>query len=77
MDFIIKLLLLKDPMTKVEYNSILVIMDRLTKYVHILSYIEVSNAINLAYTFLQHIIANHKTLESIISNRDKLFTFKF
>jgi hypothetical protein len=77
MDFITKLLSLKDPMTKVEYDSILVIMDRLTKYVHILLYIEASNAIDLAYTFLWHIIANYRTPELIISNRDKLFISKF
>jgi transposase InsO family protein len=64
-------------MTKVEYDSILVIMDRLTKYVHILPYIEASNVMDLAYTFLRHIVTDHRTPESIISNRDKLFTSKF
>jgi hypothetical protein len=52
MNFIIKLPLLKDSMIKVKYDSILIIMNRLTKYIHILLYIEASNAIDLAYTFL-------------------------
>ena len=52
LDFIVKLPLLKDPLTGVEYNSILVITERLTKYRYFIPYLEVSDAKALAYTFL-------------------------
>jgi hypothetical protein len=39
-------------MTKVKYDSILVIIDRLTKYTYFINYLESSNAEDLTYTFL-------------------------
>ena len=77
MDFIVKLPLSKDPLTGVEYDSILVITERLTKYGYFIPYLEASDAKALAYTFLRVIIANHGLLEEIILDRDKLFTSKF
>ena len=64
-------------MTNVMYNSILVITDRLTKYRHFILYKEASDAIELVYTFLKVVIANHGLLKEIILDRDKLFTSKF
>jgi hypothetical protein len=64
-------------MTKVEYNSILVVTDRLTKYRHFVLYIEASDTTELAYTFLKIVIYNYSLLEEIISDRDKLFISKF
>ena len=64
-------------MTNVMYDLILVIMDRLMKYRHFILYKEASDAIELAYTFLKVVIANHGLLEEIILDRDKLFTLKF
>ena len=55
-------------MTKVKYDSILVITNRLTKYAYFINYLESSNAEDLAYTFLQVIFINHGMLETIISN---------
>ena len=52
LDFIVKLPLLKDPLMGVEYDSILIIIDRLTKYEYFILYLEVSNTKALAYTFL-------------------------
>ena len=77
LDFIVKLPLSKDPLTGVEYDSILVITERLTKYGYFVPYLEASDAEALAYTFLRVIIANHGLPEEIISDRDKLFTSKF
>jgi len=77
LDFVTKLPLSMDPMTKVKYDSILVITDRLTKYAYFIPYLESSNAEDLAYTFLRVIFANHGMPETIISDRDKLFTSKF
>jgi len=64
-------------MTKVKYDSILVITDRLTKCAYFINYLESSNAEDLTYTFLRVIFANYRMPETIISDRDKLFTSKF
>jgi len=77
LDFIVKLPLSKDPLTGVEYDSILIITERLTKYGYFIPYLEASDAKALTYTFLRVIIANHGLLEEIILDRDKLFTLKF
>ena len=52
LDFIVKLLLFKNLLTGVEYDSILIITERLTKYGYFIPYLEVSDAKALAYTFL-------------------------
>ena len=76
-DFIVKLPLSKDTITDIKYNSILVVVDRLTKYAHFIPWKEKGNAEDLAKVILKEIIANHGIPQSIISDRDKLFTFKF
>ena len=40
MDFIVKLPLSKDIITDIKYNSILVVVDRLTKYAHFIPWKE-------------------------------------
>ena len=57
MNFIVKLSLSKKLLTKVIYNLILIIVDWLTKKVRFLSYKEVSDAEELAYTFLWNVTA--------------------
>jgi len=68
LDFIIKLLLFKDLMTNINYNNILVIINRLMKYIYFINYLEVFNAENLAYTFLWTIFANYNILVEILFN---------
>ena len=53
------------------------VVDRLTKYAHFIPWKEKGNAEDLAKVILKEIIANHGIPQSIISNRDKLFTSKF
>uniref|UniRef100_L7J7U2 RNA-directed DNA polymerase n=1 Tax=Pyricularia oryzae (strain P131) TaxID=1143193 RepID=L7J7U2_PYRO1 len=77
MDFIVKLPPSEKPLTKIKYNSILVIVDKLTKYAYFLPYKESSNAEEIAYTFLRVIVSNHGLPESIVTDRDKLFTSRF
>lgn len=48
MDFIVKLPLSNDHVTKEVYNSILIIVDRLTKYTHFIPYKEAYTAEQLA-----------------------------
>ena len=62
---------------RVLYDSVLVITDRLIKYEHFISYKKASSAEELVYIFLRVIIANYELSEEIISDRDKLFTFRF
>jgi hypothetical protein len=77
LDFIVKLLLLQDPITRIKYDSILVIMDKLIKYTYIILYLEASTAEDLAYTFLRVVVANHNALEEMISDRNKFFISRF
>jgi hypothetical protein len=39
-------------MIKVKYNNILIITDRLTKYIYFINYLKSLNAKDLAYIFL-------------------------
>jgi hypothetical protein len=64
-------------MTGVVYNSILMVNNRLTKYIHLIPYLEASNAAELAYIIIKIIIAQHRISEEIISNRNKLFKLQF
>ena len=48
MDFIVKLPLFKDLLTRVEFDSILVIIERLTKYREFVLYLEASDVKALA-----------------------------
>jgi hypothetical protein len=73
LDFVVKLLLSRDPITGIKYDSILVITDRLTKYTYIILYLEASTAEDLVYMFLRVVVANHNAPEEIISDRDKFF----
>ncbi|KAG8424880.1 hypothetical protein J3458_022432 [Metarhizium acridum] len=77
MDFIVKLPKSKEPMTGVAYDSILVIVDKLTKYAYYIPYKESSNTKDLAYMFFKTVIAQHGLPTKLISDRDKLFTSNF
>jgi hypothetical protein len=73
LDFVVKLLLLRDPITSIKYDFILVITDRLTKYTYIILYLKASIAEDLAYAFLIIVVANYNALKEMISDRDKFF----
>jgi hypothetical protein len=73
LDFVVKLLLSQNLIIRIKYDFILVITDKLTKYIYMILYLEASIAEDLAYTFLRIIIANYNTLEEMISDRNKLF----
>ena len=63
-----KLPLLKDLMIGVEYNFILTIIERLTKYLITILYLELSIVEELAFTFLREVVSKYSILEEIISN---------
>jgi hypothetical protein len=77
LNFIVKLLPLKEILTRIIYDLILVIINRLIKYAHFISYKEGLTAEELAYTFNKNIITNYGIPEEIINNRDKLFISNF
>ena len=77
MNFIVKLLLLKKLLTRVFYNSILILVNQLMKEVQFILYKEVSNAEELMYIVLRNVTALQDLSDEIIFNRDKLFILKF
>jgi len=73
----VKLPKLREPLTGVTYDSILIICDRLTKYFYFKPYLKLLTAEDLAYEFLRTVFANYRMPKEVISDRDKLFTSKF
>jgi hypothetical protein len=64
-------------MTGVIYDSILMVNDWLTKYIHLIPYLKALNTAELVYTIIKIIIAQYGTSEKIISNKNKLFKSQF
>jgi len=62
----VKLPKLKEPLTSVTYDSILIVCDRLTKYSYFKPYLESSTAEDLAYEFLRTVFANHRIPEEVV-----------
>lgn len=77
MDFVVKLPLSRDPWTKIQYDSVFVVVCRLTKEAHIILYKEASTAEDLANIFIREIYSHHGMPDEIISDRDKLFISRF
>jgi hypothetical protein len=77
MNFITKLPALVKSGTKIKYNSIFIVTDKLTKYRYFILYSEKATAQNLAYIFNRYIISQHGIPQQIISDKDKLFISKF
>ena len=77
MDFIVKLLRSKKPLTKTLYDNILVIVDKFTKFSYFVLYKKRSTAEKMAYTFFKIVISSYGLPERIITDKNKLFTSKF
>ncbi|KAM5344467.1 hypothetical protein ACJ41O_001495 [Fusarium nematophilum] len=77
MDFITKLPLSEEPATGNFYDSILVIVDRLTKFSYFIPYRESTNAEEFAYLFYYNIARTHGLPSEIISDRGPPFMSKF
>ncbi|GJR22812.1 putative reverse transcriptase domain-containing protein [Tanacetum coccineum] len=72
MDFVSKL-----PKTSRSYDTIWVIIDRLTKFAHFLPMKETNSMERLTRLYLKEIVSRHGVSVSIISNRDSRFTSRF
>jgi transposase InsO family protein len=77
MDFVTQLPISKDPVTGYSYDSIFVVVDRFTKYAEMIPFRHSYTAEQLAHVFKDRIIRYHGIPESIISDRDKLFTSNY
>jgi len=77
MNFIIKLLKLTNLATRNKYDSILVMIDKLIKYSHIIACKEKFIVEQLKYIVLNRLIRYHDILKGLTSNRDKLFTSNY
>jgi hypothetical protein len=71
MDFIVDL-----PVSS-GFDSILVIVDRLTKMAHFIPTVKEVTAEDVATLFLKHILPQHGLPEEIVSDRDTRFVSKF
>ncbi len=67
-DFIVKLLKLKDPVTGQEYNNILVVIDKLTKWGYFILCAEEMSAEDLLEIYVKEVFTRHKVPMKIISN---------
>jgi hypothetical protein len=59
MDFIVKLPKSKDPVTRIEYDSILTVVERITKYRYFISFRESTDTPKTAHIVIRMIVANH------------------
>ena len=67
----------KDPLIRVKYDSILVIINRLIKYSYFVPYLKVFTVKQLINTILRVIVVNHGMLKEFITDKDKLFILNF
>ncbi|KAI8402590.1 hypothetical protein FOFC_17905 [Fusarium oxysporum] len=77
MDFITKLPLSEDPSTGTFYDSIMVIVDRLTKFSIYLPYREATDAEVMAYIFYDRVVRERGLPREILSDRGPTFASKF
>jgi len=77
MNFIIKLPKSTNLATEDKYDSILVMVDKLTKYSHIIACKDKFTIEQLEYIVLDQLIRYHDIPKGLISDRDKLFTSNY
>jgi len=58
-------------------ETILVVVDRRTKFAHFMTLAHLFIAIIVAHKFLKHVHTRHGLPESIVTDRDKLFLSNF
>ena len=73
MNFIIKLSKSEKLVTKETYDNILMIIDRLIKYSHLISFKQSYSADQFELIVLNRLIRYHNISKEMISDRNKLF----
>jgi len=71
------LLKLRDPIIGQDYNTILVIIDKLTKWGYFMAYIEEILAEDVARIYIKEVFARYRALSKIILDRDLRFIIAF
>ncbi len=77
MNFIIKLLKSTNSIIEDKYNLILVIINKLIKYLYIIACKEKFTTKQLRYIVLNRLIRYHNILKELINDKDKLFTSNY
>jgi len=77
MNFITKLSKSTNSATEDKYDSILIMINKLIKYSHIIACKEKFTAEQLRYIVLNRLIKYHNIPKELISDRDKLFTSNY
>ena len=72
-----KLLKLKDPITKQEYDSIFIIVNKFTKWGYFIVYTEEILAEDIAQIYIKEIFIRYRVPVKIILNRDTRFVAVF
>ena len=76
-DFIVKLLKLKNPIIGQEYDSIFIIVDKLTKWGYFIAYIEEILVENVVQVYVKEVFLKYRVLNKIILNKDIKFILVF
>jgi hypothetical protein len=76
-DFIVKLLKLKDLVIGQEYDSILVIVNKFTKWGYFIPYLKSIILKELSRIYIKEVFIKYRVLTKIISDRDRKFILKF
>jgi hypothetical protein len=68
---------LKDLVIGQEYNSILVVVDKFTKWGYFILYSESMILEELLKIYIKEVFVKYRVLTKIISNRDRKFILEF
>ena len=77
MDFIVKLPKSENSAIGTKYNSILVIVDKFTKYAYLILYNNKFTVKQITQVILDRIIRYYGILETITLDKDKIFISNF
>src|SRR6266436_2575756 len=59
------------------YNAVLMVVDRLSKWIHAIPTVTSLDSAGVAWLFLEHIWCHHRLLEEVISNHRPAFISNF
>ena len=71
------MLKLRDPITRQDYNTILVIVDKLIKWGYFITCIKEILAEDIARIYIKEVFIRYRALSKIISDRDLRFIAVF
>jgi len=71
------LLKLRDPITRQDYNAILVIVDKLIRWGYFIAYIEEILVEDIARIYVKEVFVRYRALSKIILDRDLRFIAAF